>query len=130
MPTHATSWEPSKGFSWDDTNCKTDCSWFVFKISVKSEAPFTRTDLAKLLDENKIGNRMLFGGNLIRQPAFIELKKDNPNIYKIAADTKGSDQIMHNTLFLGTYPGLTKDMMDFEIEVINNFTSSFKQQKD
>ena len=72
---------------------------------------------------------MLFGGNLIRQPAFIELKKDNPNIYKIAADTKGSDQIMHDTLFLGTYPGLTKDMMDFEIEVINNFTSSFKNKK-
>lgn len=130
LPTHATSWEPSKGFSWDETNCKTECSWFGFKISVKSEAPFTRTDLAKLLDENKIGNRMLFGGNLIRQPAFIELKKDNPNIYKIAADTKGSDQIMHDTLFLGTYPGLTKDMMDFEIEVINNFTSSFKEQKD
>ena len=69
---------------------------------------------------------MLFGGNLIRQPAFIEIKKDNPNAYRVVDDTKNSDEIMNNTLFLGTYPGLTKSMMDFEIEVINNFISKYK----
>ena len=67
---------------------------------------------------------MLFGGNLLRQPAFVELKKDNPKIFRVATDTPGSDQIMNDTLFLGTYPGLTKNMLDFEIEVINNFVKS------
>ena len=69
---------------------------------------------------------MLFGGNLIRQPAFIEVKKTNPDAYRVLVDTRASDKIMNNTLFLGIYPGLTKAMMDFEIEVINNYISSFK----
>ena len=121
LPTHATNWDPKNGFSWDKSGCKTDCSWFGFKISVKENFAFTRTDLAKTLDEHKIGNRMLFGGNLIRQPAFVELLKNRPNSYRVATPTEGSDQIMKDTLFLGTYPGLTKDMMDYEIKTINEF---------
>ena len=121
LPTHATNWSKSRGFSWDDTDCQSDCSWFGFKISIKQSAPFTRTELAKELDKNKIGNRMLFGGNLLRQPAFVELKKENPDAFRVATEVTGSDQIMNDTLFLGTYPGLTKSMLDFEIEIINNF---------
>ena len=64
---------------------------------------------------------MLFGGNLLRQPAFVELKKENPNTFRVATEVTGSDQIMNDTLFLGTYPGLTKSMLDFEIDVINKF---------
>ena len=69
---------------------------------------------------------MLFGGNLIRQPAFMELKKQNTNAYRIASNTKGSDKIMNQTLFLGTYPGLTQNMLDFEIETINKFVEKTK----
>ena len=126
LPTHASAWNISSGFSWDASKCESDCSWFGFKISIKENAPFTRTDLAKELDRNKIGNRMLFGGNLIRQPAFIEIKKANPDAYRLVCETNASDEIMNNTLFLGTYPGLTKSMMDFEIEVINKYISQFK----
>ena len=72
---------------------------------------------------------MLFGGNLIRQPAFIELKKENPNAYRVAMETTGSDQIMNDTLFLGTYPGLTEPMLDFEIQTINNYISTFAKLK-
>ena len=129
LPTHSNSWNRTKGFKWDESNCRTDCSWFGFKISVKKGAPFTRTDLAKILDNNKIGNRMLFGGNLIRQPAFIELKKENPEAYRVAVETSGSDQIMNDTLFLGTYPGLTKAMLDFEIKTINSYISTFTKLK-
>ena len=89
---------------------------------------YSRTDLAKLLDKNKIGNRMLFGGNLIREPAFIELKKQNSNAYRVAGNTSRSDKIMNKTLFLGIYPRLSKEMLDFEIEVINNFVHNSRRQ--
>ncbi|MCP9808660.1 lipopolysaccharide biosynthesis protein RfbH [Cyanobium sp. HWJ4-Hawea] len=126
LPTHATSWDADTGFSWDESGCRTDCSWFGFKIAVKAGAPFSRTELAQELDRNLIGNRMLFGGNLMRQPAFVELIYDNPKAVRIISDMNGSDMIMSDSLFLGTYPGLTRDMLLREIEVISNFSSHAK----
>ena len=64
---------------------------------------------------------MLFGGNLIKQPAFVDLRKDNPDAIKIVGEMKGSDQIMCDTIFIGTYPGLTEDMLDKEIRIISEF---------
>jgi CDP-6-deoxy-D-xylo-4-hexulose-3-dehydrase len=121
LPTHATGWDAESGFSWDDTECRTDCSWFGFKIAVKPGAGFERTDLARELDANKIGNRMLFGGNLLRQPAFVQLRHDRPEALRLAASFEGSDEIMASTLFLGTYPGLTIEMLKAEIDVITAF---------
>jgi CDP-6-deoxy-D-xylo-4-hexulose-3-dehydrase len=121
LPTHATGWDGNGGFSWDDTGCRTDCSWFGFKIAVKPGAGFDRTDLARELDANRIGNRMLFGGNLLRQPAFVQLKHDRPEALRLAAGLEGSDEIMNATLFLGTYPGLTAEMLASEVSVINIF---------
>ncbi len=113
LPTHATAWLPpeqrttGEAFTWDDTGCRTECSWFGFKITVKESAPFTRTDLVKHLDEKKIGNRMLFGGNLVRQPAFVQLRHDSPSAMRVSGDLPEADRIMNQTFFLGTYPGLT-----------------------
>jgi CDP-6-deoxy-D-xylo-4-hexulose-3-dehydrase len=121
LPTHATYWDSESGFSWDDTGCRTDCSWFGFKISVKDGAGFERTGLARALDASKIGNRMLFGGNLLRQPAFVQLLHDRPEAIRFAASFEGSDEIMNSTLFLGTYPGLTIEMLNTEIEAITAF---------
>ena len=121
LPTHAVGWNPDEGFLWDESGCRTDCSWFGFKIAVKSDAPFTRNDLAQELDLNRIGNRMLFGGNLVRQPAFVHLRKDRPDSMRLVGDLSDSDQIMNNTLFLGTYPGLTAEMLEAEISVIKKF---------
>jgi CDP-6-deoxy-D-xylo-4-hexulose-3-dehydrase len=126
LPTHATSWDPNIGFQWDVSACRTDCSWFGFKIAVRPNASFTRTDLARELDHQNIGNRMLFGGNLLRQPAFVHLRQNQPNALRVVGDMAGSDTIMNSTLFLGTYPGLTKAMLDREIAVIVNFAR--KQQ--
>jgi CDP-6-deoxy-D-xylo-4-hexulose-3-dehydrase len=132
LPTHATAWNPpanpgsppNSDFTWDDSGCRTACSWFGFKITIKEDAPFTRTELAAHLDANKIGNRMLFGGNLVRQPAFVQLRRDNPAAMRIAGDLTGADRIMKQTMFLGTYPGLTVEMIDYMVKVICEFVAS------
>ena len=64
---------------------------------------------------------MLFGGNLLRQPAFIQLMKDKPKSIRLTANYKGADEIMNDTFFLGTYPGLTQKMLETEISVISKF---------
>jgi len=121
LPTHATAWNPDGSFAWDDSGCRTTCSWFGFKIAVKPTAPFGRTDLARELDAHRIGNRMLFGGNLLRQPAFVQLRHDNPAALRVLGNLEGSDEIMNTTLFLGTYPGLTAAMLQAEVDVISAF---------
>ena len=120
LPTHATQWSED-GFTWDNSGCRTDCSWFGFMIRIKPEAPFKHTDLARHLESKKIGNRMLFGGNLVRQPVFVQLKRDRPSAMRVVGDLSGADQIMHSAIFLGTYPGLTRAMLDYEIDVIRTF---------
>lgn len=118
LPTHATGWNPDGTFTWDASGHFTLCSWFGFMMLVKPTAPFTRRDLAKALDAAKIGNRMLFGGNLVRQPAFVQLRKDRPEALRIVGDLKGADRIMNESIFVGTYPGLTKGMLDYIVETV------------
>jgi len=128
LPTHATAWmKPStldsrpSAFLWDSTECRVDTSWFGFMIRVKKTAGFSHADLGQHLDLNKIGNRMFFGGNLLRQPVFVQLKKDRPASFRVVGEMTGADEIMNSAIFLGTYPGLTKEMMDYEIETIRKF---------
>ena len=121
LPTHATAWDAEHGFSWDDSGCRTECSWFGFKVAVRPDAPFSRTDLARELDHHQIGNRMLFGGNLLRQPAFVQLRQDRPDALRVAGEMEGSDEIMNTTLFLGTYPGLTSEMIDHVIQILSTY---------
>jgi CDP-6-deoxy-D-xylo-4-hexulose-3-dehydrase len=120
LPTHATGWTPA-GFAWDATGCRTDCSWFGFMLRVRPSAPFNNSALARHLDERKIGNRMLFGGNLLRQPVFVQLRRDRPDSFRVASDLAGADEIMNTALFLGTYPGLSQAMLDYELETIHAF---------
>lgn len=144
LPTHATAWHPRSGvkgkslsestdsgsstselqlstFDWDSSGCSTGCSWFGFMLRVKPSAPFTHTDLARHLDAKKIGNRMFFGGNLLRQPVFVQLRKDRPESFRVVGEMTGADEIMNQAIFLGTYPGLTSEMMDYEIKTIREF---------
>ncbi len=123
LPTHTTGWTP-QGFTWDASGHRTDPSWFGFMLRVKPSAPFTRTDLARALDAAKIGNRMLFGGNLVRQPAFIQLRKDNPAAFRVVGDLAGSDAIMNEVLFVGVYPGLTREMLDYMVKTIRGFVET------
>jgi CDP-6-deoxy-D-xylo-4-hexulose-3-dehydrase len=140
LPTHATSinlassgssggptdWNSTShlNFNWDTSGCHSDPSWFGFMLRVRATARFTHTDLARHLEGKKIGNRMFFGGNLLRQPVFVQLRKDRPQAFRVINATPGADEIMHRAIFLGTYPGLAPEMLDFEIQVIRQFVES------
>lgn len=123
LPTHANSWTTS-GIDWDSSGSRCGPSWFGFMLRVHASAPFTRTDLARHLEEKKIGNRMLFGGNLLRQPVFVQLRKDRPEAFRVVGGTPGADELMERALFLGTYPGLTPAMLEYELGVIHAFVRS------
>ena len=121
LPTKASGWEAGSGFNWSEPGYRTDCSWFGFMLLVKPDAPFTKSAFARHLDENKIGNRMLFGGNLLRQPAFVKLKKERPEAIRSTGDMPGADRIMNEAIFVGTYPGLTKLQLDHMVSTIRDF---------
>ena len=71
-----------------------------------------------------VGNRMLFGGNPVRQPAFVTLKKQQPGAFRVVGDLTGADRIMNEAVFIGAYPGLTPAMMGYMIERITEFVRS------
>jgi CDP-6-deoxy-D-xylo-4-hexulose-3-dehydrase len=87
-------------------------SWFGFAITVRESSPISRNDLVIKLNESKIGTRLLFGGNLLRQPAFIGTPR------RVIGDLKNSDIVMKNTFWLGVWPGLTEEMLNYVIENI------------
>ena len=92
-------------------------SWFGFPIAVRPEAPFSRNDLIGHLDRAKIDTRLLFGGNLTRQPAF----RDVP--HRKIGDLKNSDFVMNQVFWVGVYPGLTEEMLHYVIERLHSFTN-------
>ena len=90
-------------------------SWFGFPITIKPNATFTRNKLVEFLDENKIGTRLLFGGNLLKQPY---MKNQN---YKIIGDLKNSDIVVNNTFWIGVYPGLGAEELNYVLEIFRKF---------
>jgi len=90
-------------------------SWFGFPITVKETAGIDRVDLTKYLDENNIGSRLLFAGNLIRQPYFEGIE------YRVVGDLINTDITMNQTLWVGIYPGLNKEHLDFIAEKLEEF---------
>jgi CDP-6-deoxy-D-xylo-4-hexulose-3-dehydrase len=90
-----------------------DPSWFGFAITVRKDSPKSRNQITKSLDESKIASRLLFGGNLLRQPAFIGTPR------RISGDLTNTDIVMHDTFWLGVWPGLTTQMLDYVIETMH-----------
>lgn len=93
-----------------------DPSWFGFPITIREEAQIARVDLLKFLDQNKIGTRLLFAGNLVRQPYFKDVH------YRVVGDLTNTDSIMNNTFWIGLYPGLSEQHLQF---VVNKFEEFF-----
>ena len=99
-----------------------DPSWFGFIITLKEECKFTREELLQYLNENKIGTRVLFGGNITKQPYFI----NNDIQYKIVDSLENTDLIMKNTFWIGVYPGLNEEKIEY---TINRFRDFIENQK-
>ena len=90
-------------------------SWFGFPITVKGDSGVNRVDLTKYLDQNKIGTRLLFAGNLTRQPYFEDIE------YRVVGDLINTDITMSRTLWLGIYPGLDTTQLDYIAEKMEDF---------
>jgi len=92
-----------------------DPSWFGFPITIRDGAGVARVDLLKYLDQYKIGTRLLFAGNLTRQPYF------KGHTHRVSGDLTNTDKVMNNTFWVGVYPGLNEDMLNFMVEKLEAF---------
>jgi CDP-6-deoxy-D-xylo-4-hexulose-3-dehydrase len=94
---------------------RSDPSWFGFSMCVRPGAPFTRAELLAWLEEAGIATRQVFAGNLTRQPAYRDAD------YRIAGELTGTDLVMHQGFWIGVYPGLTDEMVDYMVDAIGRF---------
>jgi dTDP-4-amino-4,6-dideoxygalactose transaminase len=97
---------------WDP---RADVSWFAFPMTVRPGAAFTRAQIVAHLEAAKIETRMVFAGNLLRQPAYRNITR------RVVGDLKNTDLVMTNTFFIGVYPGLTDAMLDYMIDRVRAF---------
>jgi len=97
-----------------------DPSWFGFPIGVRTDAPFKRDQLTRALEAQKIGTRLLFAGNLTRQPAYEGLE------YRVAGELENTDFVMNQVFWIGVFPGLTREMLDFVVKTATDFVGAAK----
>jgi CDP-6-deoxy-D-xylo-4-hexulose-3-dehydrase len=102
-------------FALPEATAKSDPSWFGFPLFVRDNAPFTRAELVSFLEARKIATRPLFGGNLTRQPAYEHIA------YRTVGNLPNTDRVMNHLFWIGVYPGLTKEMLDYVVETIHDF---------
>lgn len=102
-------------------------SWFGFLISIKPDSDLDRNKITNYIESKNIQTRLLFSGNIIKHPCFDQIR--NTRAYRVSGGLENTDFIMNNTFWVGVYPGMTDDMIDYMAEVIkesiNNFTGLF-----
>jgi len=96
---------------------KSDPAWFGFPITLADDLNIDREDLMRFLEIKKIGTRLIFAGNMLRQPAYRGIE------HRVVADLTNSDKVMTRSFWLGTYPGLTTDMLDYMADSVIDFVS-------
>jgi len=97
-------------------------SWFGFPMTIRKNAPFNRDDLVRHLDTHKIGTRLLFGGNLIRQPY---MKDRN---YRVSGSLDNANWVTESTFWVGLYPGLTETHLGYVADTIKDFLRNFRNK--
>lgn len=98
-----------------EATTESDPSWFGFPITLKSACPVSRNDLTSYLDQNKIGTRLLFAGNLVRQPYMKSAS------YRISGSLEHTDNVMNNTFWIGVQPALTNEMLEYSASKIEAY---------
>lgn len=93
-----------------------DPSWFGFIMSVRPECKIDRNKVTRYIEAHNIQTRLLFSGNIIRHPAFDQIRGTGD--YRVVGDLKNSDFIVNNTFWIGVYPGMTKDKLDYMVQII------------
>jgi CDP-4-dehydro-6-deoxyglucose reductase, E1 len=97
-----------------EIEARSNPSWFGFAISLRKNCPVTRDEMVKTLNRFNIGTRLLFGGNLLRQPAFIGTPR------RVVDELTNTDYVMQNTFWIGVWPGLRKAELDYMVEIISD----------
>jgi dTDP-4-amino-4,6-dideoxygalactose transaminase len=95
-------------------------SWFGFLITIKEPAPFTRLDLVKFLESNKVGTRLLFGGNLLRQPMYKNIE------HRVFTNLLSTDYICNNSFWVGVHPSLKEEHINYMVSVFDKFFEVYK----
>jgi CDP-4-dehydro-6-deoxyglucose reductase, E1 len=101
---------------------RSEPSWFGFPLTVRDGAPFNRFEIVAHLEDRRIATRLLFGGNLLRQPAYSGLPR------RVVGDLVNADVIANSTFWIGVFPGLSDEMIDHMIEVIDEFARDASKQ--
>ena len=103
---------------------KSDPSWFGFMLTLKEGVPFTRNDITKYLEAHNIQTRNLFAGNITRHPCFMDLKEGID--FRIAEKLTVTDNIMSDSFWIGVYPGMKQEALQYMINTIRSFVTSTK----
>jgi len=113
--------EYEKYFLLPETEKNSEPCWFGFPLLVKEKAPFTRNEIVKYLENNKIATRMLFGGNLTKQPAYENME------YRTLGHLENTDLVMNNLFWTGVYPGINDEMIKYVEKKIKEFIKKWQQ---
>lgn len=92
-------------------------SWFGYLMTVKEDAGFTRDELVQYLEDHNVQTRLLFSGNIIKHPCFDEMRKTGTG-YRVVGELKNTDYIMNNSFWIGVYPGMDNDKLDYMVDTI------------
>ena len=109
----------TKGLILPEAQKNSKPSWFGYLITVKKDAGFTRTALTKYLESKKVQTRNLFAGNILKHPAFQQYKEDVD--YRVSGSLAVTDQIMNDTFWIGVYPGMTDEKLQYMADCIKEF---------
>ncbi len=101
-------------------HAKAEPSWFGFPLTIREDAPFTRNELVAHLDKRKIDTRLIFAGNLVRQPAYKDAE------YRVVGSLENTDRVMNSSFWIGVFPGLTREMLEYCIETISAFVMAVR----
>jgi CDP-6-deoxy-D-xylo-4-hexulose-3-dehydrase len=96
-----------------EATAHSDPSWFGFPIAVRKDAPTTRSQIVRFLESRNIVTRLLFGGNLLRQPAYRDIQR------RVIGDLRNTDFVMNSVFWIGLYPGITQSMIDYMAETFH-----------